>query len=193
MQKILVVDDNEDMVETLERLFSFYQYKVIKALNGKIAVGKAEKEHPDIIILDAHMPVMNGFEACRILKDKKKTKEIPIVILTARYVDQKSRENGLKIGADDYLVKPFNSKELVSRIKTLLQKFQMMRALKRENVELTNIQKQVSRELEKIPESNASQQENLAIDQLTGLYSTKYLWERLKESASSPRGAMHPE
>ena len=73
MQRILVVDDNEDMVETLERLFSFYQYKVLKALNGKVAVEIAEKEQPDIIILDAHMPVMDGFTACRILKEKRKT------------------------------------------------------------------------------------------------------------------------
>ncbi len=181
MQTILVVDDNEDMVETLERLFSFYQYKVLKALNGKVAVEIAQKEQPDIIILDAHMPVMDGFEACKILKNKKKTMEIPIVILTAKYLDQKSRESGLSIGAEDYLVKPFNSKELVSRIKTLLQKTQMKRALKRENVELSNLQKQVSREMDKTPSSDASQQENLAIDQLTGLYSTKYLWERLKE------------
>jgi two-component system, cell cycle response regulator len=181
MQKILVVDDNEDMVETLERLFSFYQYKVLKALNGKVAVEVAEKDQPDIIILDAHMPVMDGFEACRILKDKKKTMDIPVVILTAKYIDQQSREDGLKIGADDYLVKPFNSKELVSRIKTLLQKTQMMRALKRENVELSNVQKEVAKEMESNPTRDATGQENLAIDQLTGLYSPKYLWTRLRE------------
>ena len=181
MQKILVVDDNEDMVETLERLFSFYQYKVLTALNGKEAVEVAEKQQPDIIILDAHMPVMDGFEACRILKDKKKTMDIPVVILTAKYVDQQSREDGLKIGADDYLVKPFNSKELVSRIKTLLQKTQMMRALKRENVELSNVQKEVAKEMESNPSVDATKQENLAIDQLTGLYSPKYLWTRLRE------------
>ncbi len=181
MQRILVVDDNEDMVETLERLFSFYQYKVLTALNGKVAVEIAEKEQPDIIILDAHMPVMDGFEACRILKEKRKTMDIPVIMLTAKYVDQKSRESGLEIGADEYLIKPFNSKELVSRIKTLLRKTQMMHALKRENVELSNIQKQVSRELENIPGIDASQQENPAIDQLTGLYSTKYLWTRLRE------------
>jgi len=181
MQRILVVDDNEDMVETLERLFSFYQYKVLKALNGKVAVEIAEKEQPDIIILDAHMPVMDGFTACRILKEKRKTMDIPIIILTAKYIDQKSRESGLEIGADEYLIKPFNSKELVSRIKTLLRKTQMMHTLKRENVELSTIQKQVSREMEKTPGIDASQQENLAIDQLTGLYSTKYLWTRLRE------------
>jgi len=181
MQKILVVDDNEDMVETLERLFSFYQYKVVTALNGKDAVTVAEKEEPDIIILDAHMPVMDGFEACKILKGKRKTQEIPIVILTAKYIDEKSRESGLQIGADDYLVKPFNSKELVSRIKTLLKKTQMMKALKRENVELAKIQKQVSKEIESTSNLDGSQQENLAIDQMTGLYSPKYLWTRLRE------------
>lgn len=181
MQTILVVDDNVDMVETLERLFSFYQYKVITALNGKDAVQTASEEIPDIIIMDAHMPVMDGFEACRQLKSKRKTQDIPVVILTAKYIDEQSKESGLQLGADEYLLKPFNSKELVSRIKTLLHKTQMMRALKRENTELAKIQKQASREMEAGDVKDSTRNENLAVDQMTGLYSPRYLWSRLRE------------
>lgn len=181
MNKILVVDDNEDMVETLERLFSFYQFQVFTGLNGKEAVEVAEKESPDIIILDAHMPVMDGFEACRILKGKRSTKDIPVVILTAHYVDAESRESGIQLGADDYLIKPFNSKELVNRIKTLLKKHQMMQSLKTENQELAKLQNRIGRETGDSRDIDYSLQENLAIDRLTGLYSKKYMWSRLRE------------
>ncbi len=181
MHKILVVDDNQDMVDTLERLLSFYQFNVVKALNGKEAVDVAVDEQPDIIILDAHMPVMDGFAACKKLKSMKRTEEIPVVILTAKYVDAESRASGFELGADDYLLKPFNSKELVNRIKTLLKKSQVMKALKRENVELAKKQKQMFRELDHARKTNITHAENLAIDHLTGLYSKQYFWTRLRE------------
>ncbi len=181
MQKILVVDDNQDMVETLERLLSFYQFSVVTALNGREAVEKALEDQPDIIILDAHMPVMDGFTACKKLKTMKRTQEIPVVILTAKYVDAESRASGFEIGADDYLLKPFNSKELVNRIKTLLKKSQVMKALKRENVELAKKQKQMFRDLENARKTDTTHAENLAIDHLTGLYSKQYFWTRLRE------------
>jgi diguanylate cyclase (GGDEF)-like protein len=181
MHKILVVDDNQDMVETLERLLSFYQFGVITALNGKEAVDRAVEEQPDIVILDAHMPVMDGFTACKKLKSMRRTEEIPVVILTAKYVDAESRASGLEIGADDYLLKPFNSKELVNRIKTLLKKSQVMKALKRENEELAKKQKQMFRDLDQARKTDPTHAENLAIDHLTGLYSKQYFWSRLRE------------
>ena len=73
------------------------------------------------------MPVMDGFQACKILKEKNKTKEIPIVFLTAKFIMERDRQTGLQLGADDYIVKPFNSKELVSRMKTILRKNQLMK------------------------------------------------------------------
>ncbi len=91
MPRILIVDDNFDMLDTLEHLFSFYQFDVLKAVNGKQGVEAAEKHLPDIILLDADMPVMNGFEACKILKKKRKTRQIPVVFLTAKYIDARVR------------------------------------------------------------------------------------------------------
>jgi len=181
MPKILIVDDNFDMLETLEHLFSFYQFDVIKAENGKKAIDAAEKQLPDIILLDAYMPEMDGFEACKILKKKRKTKLIPIVFLTAKYLDPEDKASGMQLGADDYMVKPFNSKELVTRIKTILKKKQMISTLKQENQDLARQQSNILRP--PFTESTESRklEENLAIDPLTGLYSKKYLIGRLKE------------
>ena len=67
IKKVLIVDDNEDMLDTLEHLFKFYDFDTVRALNGKEGVKLAESEQPDIIILDALMPVMNGFDACKLL------------------------------------------------------------------------------------------------------------------------------
>ncbi len=117
MPKVLIVDDNEDMLDTLDHLFRFYDFEVFRALNGQEGIQVANKENPDIILLDALMPVMNGFEACKILKSEHKTKDIPIVFLSANYVEDEHRIMGLELGADDYILKPFNAKELIARVK----------------------------------------------------------------------------
>ena len=131
MPKVLVADDNEEMLETLERIFLFYQFEVIKALNGLEAVNKVKTHCPDIILLDGMMPEMDGFEACKILKSSEKTKNIPIVFLTANYTDVQDRIKGFELGADDYLLKPFNSKELVTRVNTILKRTEMLRQIKK--------------------------------------------------------------
>ncbi len=181
MPKILIVDDNYDMLDTLEHLFSFYQFDVIRADNGKKGVEVAEKQLPDIILLDAYMPVMDGFEACKILKKKRKTKQIPIVFLTAKYLDPGDRESGMQLGADDYMVKPFNSKELVNRIKTILKKKQMISALKQENEDLARKQAQILHPVAVEEPAAFRIEENFTIDPLTGLYSKRYILNRLKE------------
>ncbi len=181
MAKILVVDDNYEMLETLERIFSFYQFEVITAENGKIAIERAEKENPDVILLDAYMPVMDGFEACQKLKADKKTREIPIVFLTAKYIETEKKIAGLELGADDYLLKPFNSKELVTRIKLILKKTEMMRALQNENANLSLTHDQIMKELEALQNEKRNLERNSFIDSLTGLYNRKYFDTRLRE------------
>jgi two-component system cell cycle response regulator len=181
MPKILIADDHKEMVDTLAHLFSFYQFEVISAENGEEAITQAENEHPDIILLDAYMPVMDGFEACKILKKKRKTKNIPIVFLTAKYLDAENRISSFELGADDYLLKPFNSKELVTRIKAILKKTEMMRSLKVKNEELTQLQNRLAKEVEELQKLNIDLEENLILDHLSGLYNKKYLLTRLKE------------
>jgi DNA-binding response OmpR family regulator len=119
MPKALIVDDNDDMLDTLEHLFHFYEFEVVRAVNGQEGIQVAENENPDIIILDALMPVMNGFDACKFLKNSPRTKDIPVVFLSANYIEDEHRILGLELGADDYILKPFNAKELKTIVKEL--------------------------------------------------------------------------
>jgi len=170
MQKILIADDNEEMLDTLVRIFGLYDFEVIKALDGKEAIAKAEKSQPDIIILDGMMPVMDGFEACQILKQKKVTKEIPVVFLTANFMELRDRIKGLELGADDYLLKPFNSKELVARIKSIIKRTETTVKLKEENRQLLNKNSLIEEELKSLLEKKKNIERNPITDPLTGLY-----------------------
>ncbi|MER0438065.1 response regulator [Emticicia sp. W12TSBA100-4] len=115
---LLIVDDNEDIRKYLHSVFE-KEYKIIEAVNGKDGIEKAMAQVPDIIISDLMMPEMDGFEFCKVLKADEKTSHIPIVMLTAK-ANIESRIEGLELGADDYLIKPFNSQEMQARVKNLL-------------------------------------------------------------------------
>lgn len=117
--KILIVDDAVDTVELLEKRFRSEGYDTEKAFNGEEGLKKVEEYHPDLIVLDVMMPKLDGYQVCQRLKTNENTKYIPVLMLTAKgEVENKVR--GLEIGADDYLPKPFNYKELSARIKSLL-------------------------------------------------------------------------
>ncbi|HHJ52609.1 MAG TPA: response regulator [Caldithrix abyssi] len=181
MPKILVADDNEEMLETLSRIFSFYQFEVITAVNGQEAVDLAVQHRPDLIILDGMMPVMDGFEACKTLKSKNDTKEIPIIFLTAQYTDPEHRVAGLELGCDDYMLKPFNSKELVTRAKTILKRAEILKYLKSENEQLADRNARIQGELQALMEKARQTDKDSFIDQLTGLYSYSFFTKRLRE------------
>ena len=181
MPTILIAEDNNEMRETLEQLFTFYKFSVITAENGKIAVQKSQNDNPDVILLDAHMPVMDGFTACKKLKGNKKTKEIPVVFLSAKYIEADSKITGLELGADDYLLKPFNSKELVTRINAILQKNQVLKELRVNNEELFFSNLTINEKLKQLKESNLEVSKKDLTDSLTGLYNNSYFLLRLKE------------
>lgn len=181
MLKVLIADDNAEMLETLEQIFTFYQFDVIKAKDGAEAIKAAEKQIPDLVVLDGMMPVMDGFEACKALKSKSKTKEIPVVFLTANYIDVKDRVMGFELGADDYILKPFNSKELVARCKTILQRHSMMRMLRNKNEELNTKNKKIEDELANLLERSKINDDTTLIDNVTGLYNFGFFQKRLKE------------
>ena len=117
--KILVVDDEINITQILEFSIGAEGYEVITAANGEEAIDKARREQPNLIILDVMMPRIDGYEACRILKSNPLTKNIPVVLLTAkgREID---RRLGYEVGATDYIIKPFSPNKLIERIHELL-------------------------------------------------------------------------
>lgn len=181
LNKILLVDDNEDMLETLKHLFTLYEFDVVLARNGKEALEIANKEVPHLIVLDALMPVMNGFEACKQLKAAKKTKEIPVVFLSANYTEDSHRILGLELGADDYILKPFNAKELVTKVRSILNRKQFIEELRMNNEALLKEQTDYSQKLDELEKRTRELQKEALMDNLTGLYNGNYFSQRLSE------------
>ena len=118
---ILIADDEPNQLELMSFNLSNAGYSVIKAANGKEAIELIENHSPDLIILDWMMPKMSGIDVCRTLRSRSETKQIPIIILSARSEDS-DKSLGLDTGADDYISKPFSPKELISRVKALLRR-----------------------------------------------------------------------
>ena len=119
--KILIADDEPNQLELMSFNLSNAGYSIIKASNGKEAMELIENHSPDLIILDWMMPKMSGIDVCRTLRSRSETKQIPIIILSARSEDS-DKSLGLDTGADDYISKPFSPKELISRVKALLRR-----------------------------------------------------------------------
>jgi DNA-binding response OmpR family regulator len=115
---ILVVDDEARLVSLVEMYLAQSGFKVVAAANGREALAVAERQEPDLIILDLMMPEMDGYEFMRIYRAEHDT---PIILLTAR-VDSDDKVAGLEAGADDYLTKPFRPRELMARVKTVLRR-----------------------------------------------------------------------
>lgn len=117
-QKILVVDDEPKIVEIVSAYLKRDGYQVIAASNGKSALDLARSGHPDLLILDLMLPEISGWDVCRTLRRES---DVPIIMLTARD-EATDKVVGLELGADDYVTKPFDAKELVSRVRAVLRR-----------------------------------------------------------------------
>ncbi len=118
IKKILVVDDDKNICELLKLYLKKEGFEVIFAYDGSEAVSKAKSENPNLIILDVMMPIINGWEACKLIRQFT---EVPIIMLTALDTTE-NKVQGLNIGADDYIVKPFEPVEVVARVNALLRR-----------------------------------------------------------------------
>jgi len=117
--KILVVEDEPNMVNGLRDNFEFEGYQVITAMDGAEGLQRALNESPDLVVLDVMMPKMSGLEVCKQLRAKRPS--IPIIMLTARG-QEVDKVVGLELGADDYVTKPFSIRELLARVKAVLRR-----------------------------------------------------------------------
>jgi len=120
-QRILVVDDEPDLLELIEVNLKAAGYEVLSASNGKEGLQMARQTMPELIVLDVMLPELGGLEVCKALRRDPATGGIPILMLTARATEI-DRVLGLELGADDYVTKPFSTRELVLRVKNLLRR-----------------------------------------------------------------------
>ena len=119
--KILIVDDELDTLLPLKRALEMEDFNVVEAQDGVEALEKVRSEIPDLVLLDLMLPKLNGFEVCLRLKQDEATSSIPIIMLTAKG-ETSDKIEGIEIGADDYVTKPFNLDELKARIKAVLRR-----------------------------------------------------------------------
>ena len=128
---VLVADDEPDMLRFLKSQLSRH-YNVLEAVDGQQAIEKASQFLPDIVLLDMMMPEKDGLQACKELKERTTTQNIPVVLLTAR-ADEETKLASLSAGASDFLSKPFSTTELHVRVKNLIESYQLQRKLARQN------------------------------------------------------------
>lgn len=119
--KILIIEDDRDIVEMVEYNLEEEGYETLSALNGEAGLELAGRQYPDLIILDVMLPLIDGFEVCRKLKSNDVTADIPIIILSAKS-QETDKVVGLELGADDYVTKPFSPRELIARIRAILRR-----------------------------------------------------------------------
>jgi two-component system alkaline phosphatase synthesis response regulator PhoP len=117
-QKILIVDDEPQILKVLQAYLNKEGYQVVSAMDGKQALEVFSRENPTFVILDLNLPHLDGLEVCREIR---RNSAVPILMLTAR-VEEVDKLIGLELGADDYVVKPFSPREVVARVKTILKR-----------------------------------------------------------------------
>ncbi len=120
MPKILVADDEPHILKLVKFTLENHGFEILEAENGLAAIELAKRDKPDMIILDVMMPLMSGYDACMKLKEIPETKNIPIVILSAK-TQQYEISKGMEMGADAYLNKPFTPKELLAEVEKVLK------------------------------------------------------------------------
>lgn len=148
-KRIVLADDNADMREYIRKLLAS-DYEVLAVTNGKEALNTARAQLPDLIVSDIMMPVMDGIEFLRLLREDTTLKTTPVILLSARAGDE-SKTSGIEHGADDYVTKPFSAKELLARVQTQLNlaemRTQLLRELEFSNQELEAFSRSVSHDL----------------------------------------------
>jgi DNA-binding response OmpR family regulator len=119
-KKILIVDDEVDLVETVRFPLEMEGFNILVSYNGEDALSQARKEKPDLILLDLMLPKLDGYKVCRLLKFDERYRNIPILMLTAK-TQEKDKALGMETGANEYITKPFDLDKLVEKVKAYLK------------------------------------------------------------------------
>jgi CheY-like chemotaxis protein len=127
MSKILIAEDERDIRELVNFSLQFGGFTVVQAANGAEAVEQAQKERPDLSLMDVRMPKMTGYEACRQMKSMPELRDIPVVFLSAKGQESEI-QTGLESGAEEYILKPFAPDELVKQVQAVLDRVAARRA-----------------------------------------------------------------
>ncbi len=165
--RILIVDDNPRNIEVVASLLSGHRYEIEFASSGEEALQWVENAPFDLILMDIMMPGINGYEACRMIKEKDNYRDIPVIFLTAK-TDTESLSKAFEAGGVDYVSKPFRSEELLARVATHLELTEKRKALQKVNEFLEEKVRQRTRELQK-----ANEQLSIALKDLQELDATK--------------------
>jgi len=163
---ILIVDDNQTNLDVLFELLRNYGFKVLVALDGESAIEQTEYIHPDLILLDIMMPGIDGFETCRRLKADPPTRDIPIIFMSA-LSDTIDQVKGFQAGAVDYITKPFQHEEVLSRIETHLTIRSLQKKLQEKNAELAHLNQNLERLIEQKTKQLIDQEKTAIIGRLT--------------------------
>jgi diguanylate cyclase (GGDEF)-like protein len=174
---VLLVDDEPVNLALIKRRLEWEDYEVHTAADGREAVARARELIPDLVILDVMMPVMDGLQACRLLKDDPATRDIPVIFLSA-LDDMETKVRGLALGANDYISKPFRAEELVARVRVAIR-------LKRERDRLRESAEDARRRAEAASEMSMT-------DALTGLLNRFGLRRSLQREYAEARRYARP-
>jgi diguanylate cyclase (GGDEF)-like protein len=181
MSKILLLEHDKELIESLESLFATDQTELVVAESAKTVIKRATEEHPDLIILDTEPVSDDAFAACRKIKDRKKTQNIPVIFLISENDEDKLRAKCLKLGAVDCLKKPLNSRKMLSSVHSEIKHALFQSKLNTREKREIKIRDELSQEIEKLHQLNRRLEETAIIDRLTGLYDKSYFFKKLKE------------
>jgi diguanylate cyclase (GGDEF)-like protein len=181
MSKILLLETDNELIESLEGLFATDQIVLLVADRANPLVKKANEELPDLIILDTEPVSEEAFTACKKVKDRKKTENIPVIFLVSERDEGRLQKKCLQIGGVDCLRKPLNSRKMLTSVHSAIKRALLQTKFVSGDTKKIEIRDELSQEIENLHQVNRRLEETALIDRLTGLYDKSFFFNRLKE------------